>query len=79
MYEIRQPEDCEPQGSAQVTENYFGDLAATGDIRLTANSHRWKLSAAAFALQLLLWWARNDRASVRGGNLRNGGCDVCAH
>jgi hypothetical protein len=78
MYEVRQPEDSEPRFGPSYS-GYLGDLAATCDIRLTAISHRRLATAAASVLQLLLWWARNDRASVGGGKLRNGGCDVCAH
>ncbi len=38
MYEVRQPKHCEPQGSAQVTTGYFGDLADTPYLRLTTSS-----------------------------------------
>jgi hypothetical protein len=38
MYEVRQPKDCEPLSSAQVTVGYFGDLAAKVTFRLTISS-----------------------------------------
>jgi hypothetical protein len=38
MYEVRQPKDSEPKGSAQVTTGYFRDLAATAVFRLTTIS-----------------------------------------
>ena len=39
MYEVRQPEDCEPKVRPKllVTAGYFGDLAANPNLRLTAN------------------------------------------
>jgi hypothetical protein len=41
MYEVRQPEECEPvvrPKLIQVTASYFGDLAAVGEMRLTVIS-----------------------------------------
>jgi len=35
---FRQPKNCEPKGSAQVTTGYFRDLAATIILRLTTTS-----------------------------------------
>jgi hypothetical protein len=38
MYEVRQPEDCEPKVRPKVTTGYFSDLAANIAVRLTTTS-----------------------------------------
>ena len=78
MYEVRRLKIASPRFGPSYC-GYLGDLAATFDIRLTAISHRRLATAAASVLQLLLWWARKNRASVRGGNLLDGGSEKCAH
>ena len=76
------PKIASPKGSAQVTRQvtagYFGDLAVTAGLRLTATL-QGRQAAAVVAFGVLVGGARNNRSSVRGGNLRSGGREVRAH